>query len=35
MERRYTQNEVIQILVNLVNGIGQMLIGDIMPKRYN
>lgn len=34
MERRYTQSEVIQILVNLVNGIGQMLIGDIMPKRY-
>lgn len=34
MERLYTQNEVVQILVNLVNGIGQMLIGDIMPKRY-
>ena len=34
MEHMYTQAEVIQILVNLVNGIGQMLIGDIMPKRY-
>lgn len=34
MERMYTQTEVVQILANLVNGIGQMLIGDIMPKRY-
>lgn len=34
MERMYTQSEVVQILANLVNGIGQMLIGDIMPKRY-
>lgn len=34
MERLYTQTEVLQILLNLVNGIGQMQIGDFMPKRY-
>lgn len=33
-EHLYTQDEVIQILVNLVNGIGQLAMGDIMPKRY-
>ena len=34
MEHMYTQKEVIQILLNLVNGIGHFVIGDIMPKRF-
>lgn len=31
---KYTQDEVIQILTNLVNGIGHFAVGDFMPKRY-
>lgn len=33
-DRTYTQSEVVQILTNLVNGIGHFAIGEIMPKRY-
>lgn len=33
-EHLYTQAEVIQILANLVNGIGHYAVGDIMPKRF-
>ena len=33
-EHLYTQAEVIQILANLVNGIGHYAIGDAMPKRF-
>lgn len=34
MQHTYTQHEVLGILLNLVNGIGQVVLGDIMPKRY-
>ena len=33
-ETLYTQNEVVEIILNLVNGIGHCAIGDVMPKRY-
>ena len=32
--RSYTEQEVVGILMNLVNGIGLCAKGDIMPKRY-
>lgn len=34
MEQQYTGDEVVQILANLVNRIGHVAIGDIMPKRF-